>query len=125
MMQHACSMMKIFIVQTERWCDRMTREEAIEVLKERVNAEREIRIIYQKAGDKYGMVAFCTKCIQGYQMAIEALEQTEQKKGKWIDEIYRDSESNEYHIWVCSECRKLNSDNKPYCPNCGAMMEGE
>ena len=27
--------------------------------------------------------------------------------------------------WMCSECEHDNTYDKPYCPNCGAKMDGK
>lgn len=47
------------------------------------------------------------------------------KHAHWI-------EGNEDHVscdsvcyYTCSECNHSFSDNTPYCPNCGARMDGE
>ena len=61
--------------------------------------------------------------IESCNLAIKALEQSEQKKGKWIE--------SETDGFVCSECRN-GYKNQPtlmgkpmfeYCPVCGAKME--
>ena len=55
------------------------------------------------------------------------------KHGKWIDrEKYRTTKDGVFHTYrfkVCSECgrgsgRKMNRPT-PFCPNCGARMDGE
>lgn len=60
-----------------------------------------------------------------FTIAIEALEQPEQKKGKWIEKTdpYGFFES----IPVCSECGCTTKYREKYkcCPNCGAEMEGQ
>ncbi len=62
-------------------------------------------------------------------IAIEALKQSEQKKGKWIGveaDGYADG-SLAYDVWECSECgyEHEGEDNTltPYCPMCGAKMD--
>lgn len=63
-------------------------------------------------------------------LAIEALEQPERKKGKWI-------KNKEHGYYECSNCKSIQpydgiyEDNPDkvtywtcdYCPNCGAKME--
>ena len=38
------------------------------------------------------------------------------RHGRWIDCS---------NGWMCSECEQDNTYDKPYCPNCGAKMDGE
>jgi len=76
--------------------------------------------------------------VDALEMAIEALEQPERKKGRWIHEKINSYTSRIY----CSECgnaapsRCVSDDyygvhmhgeiNKTkFCPNCGADMRGE
>lgn len=58
-------------------------------------------------------------------MAIEALEQPEQKKGKWINcgIIYAGTAG--YTVFRCSECNGPNYRVARFCPNCGAKMGEE
>lgn len=83
----------------------MTREEAIKVL----NSSLEL--------------SYFDITKEALTMAIEVLEQPEQKKGKWITKKVAMSDSVE-----CSCCR-LHYDSWArgfrYCPNCGAEMEVE
>lgn len=62
---------------------------------------------------------------EALEMAIEALKQPEQKKGKWIEQpdLYGFFET----IPVCSECGHTTKYREKYkcCPNCGAYMEVE
>lgn len=53
-----------------------------------------------------------------FDMAIEALNRPEQKKGKWID-------ARDYcGEFMCSNCHETNINNfYKYCPHCGAEME--
>lgn len=56
---------------------------------------------------------------QAYDKAIEALSQSERKKGRWIDKGMEGS-------WnYCSVCGERAIDLYDYCPNCGADMRGE
>lgn len=60
---------------------------------------------------------YCLYC--GAEMeTIEALEQTEQKKGKWL--------MNSGIGTICSNCffRVETTGLLSYCPHCGAKMEG-
>lgn len=38
------------------------------------------------------------------------------RHGRWIDSS---------NGWMCSECEQDNTYDKPYCPNCGALMDGK
>lgn len=79
----------------------MTREEAIEILKDTLYDER--------TPNNY---------IQAVRIAREALEN--QKTGHWIDCAEREP------WYKCSECEeKIFGSYYKYCPNCGAKMEGE
>lgn len=87
----------------------MTREEAIEDIKHAVN--------WAKENDE----RWCDGVeIGSLELAIEALEQPEQKKGKWI--------KNEDGTWSCSLCHSWISYDQHYyaryCLYCGAKMEG-
>ncbi len=48
--------------------------------------------------------------------------------GRWVNEV---ESYPERYGWVpitsvvCSICEKSNGKKKPYCPNCGAKMDGE
>ena len=83
----------------------MTREEAVKVI-----------------DGRFEIMDYCEneKLEEALDIAIKALEQSERKKGKWIDS--RDVS------WMCSECGKwldvLQGDvDMNFCPNCGAKME--
>ena len=76
----------------------MTREEAIKVL----NSSLEL--------------SYFDITKEALTMAIEALEQPEQKKGKWIDLG---------GVYECSVCHERSCCAGNYCPNCGAKMEEE
>ena len=41
----------------------------------------------------------------------------EVRHGRWLDHKHTDTV-------ICSECKKCFCDEKPYCPNCGAKMDG-
>lgn len=62
-------------------------------------------------------------------MAIEALKEPEQKKGKWIlsDEQQQEDVDNGNYRFICSECGKSDIHSKAvivsFCWNCGARME--
>lgn len=73
-----------------------------------------------------------TEIGEAFDMAIEALEQPERKKGKWIQKS-KPMEFCTAWWYECSECgdkpprdRYGNPDYlSNYCPNCGADMRGE
>lgn len=89
---------------------------------------------------------FPEKLIEANGQAILALEQQEQKKGKWVKkkhliplpwdssplilENYDEETHSEWEeYWHCSKCDyEADRSMKPrfrYCPNCGAKMEEE
>lgn len=98
----------------------MTREEAIKIL--RIKQECydyeglscEINLNEYKDG--------CDVCAEAVEMAIEALQEPERKKGQWIKET-------KFSQSVCSNCYKtpktILEELPDYCPNCGADMRGE
>lgn len=91
----------------------MTREEAIEILKE-------IRTINGTTRGTYAVALG---------MAIDAL-QAEPKRGTWTITYTDDGEGGEIPHLICSECKSepMAWDSKRffnYCPNCGAKMRGE
>lgn len=49
-------------------------------------------------------------------MAVRALEQPEQRKGKWIHV----SEET----WKCDQCEEISCCSPNFCPDCGADMRG-
>lgn len=61
-----------------------------------------------------------------YDMAIKALEQPEQKVGKWIEHKWAE-EAGGFLIsnYECSHCHSWERKKSYYCPNCGAKMEGQ
>ena len=94
----------------------MTREEAIEICKN-------VKNVYLS---NYGT---SDKTAEAMIVAIEALKQPEQKKGKWLNDkgLYRCSLCNELwtHWWaVVMQPERMYKEMK-YCPNCGAEMEEE
>lgn len=42
-----------------------------------------------------------------------------------VQEIKHGRWENDYCFWLkCSVCQKQNDDSTPYCPYCGAIMDG-
>ena len=86
----------------------MTREEAIEKLEDLDNCYNSLSDEDKEAID----------------MAIEALKQPEQKKGKWM--CHDAKEGFLIKKYTCSICNWYSGTQKTnFCPNCGAKMEGE
>ena len=56
-------------------------------------------------------------------MAIEALKQPEQKKGKWISPSQNPEFANKDFFNDCSVCGFTTMDKTDFCPHCGAEME--
>lgn len=58
---------------------------------------------------------------RGYMDALKAMEEKTKKHGIWNF----DPESADWGFpFVCSCCNKAHNHKEPYCPNCGAKMEG-
>lgn len=59
---------------------------------------------------------------------LPTVDAVEVKHGRWINEVEL---RPELYGWVplnsvvCSICKNSNELEKPYCPNCGARMDGE
>ena len=85
---------------------------------------REEAIIYITAEKSYiEDIPGSDNTVKALEMAIEALEQPEQKKGYWIGRPIAG-----YATMRCSVCTELfwkNQGRWNFCPNCGAKMEGE
>ena len=58
---------------------------------------------------------------EAFDMAIEALEQPERKKGKW-DTALRDDPLIKTSDCICSICGGITFGTPDFCPNCGADM---
>ena len=106
----------------------MTREEAIEVIKEFVAYGEHVNAFVYKGSTSIP--------IEALNMAIEALEQ-EPMHGKWIDEaeeIKKEINRHEYRCSICN-CKAnyyvggyddwWNVEKPNYCPTCGADMRGD
>ena len=47
------------------------------------------------------------------------------KRARWVWESnYRDYDGDICSTYSCSNCEKMTSDESPYCPRCGAKMDG-
>lgn len=58
-------------------------------------------------------------------MALEALKQPEQKRGKWIrceNPTYSSFDDSDQYTYRCTVCYKKNGKQTKYCPNCGALL---
>lgn len=88
----------------------MTREEAI--------------VYFEDAKEYCRSVSISTKTthISAYEMAIEALKHSEQKKGKWVKD-----KTNQLYCSACGQygiySEKVGTLHTFYCPYCGAKME--
>ena len=45
------------------------------------------------------------------------------RHGEWNTKIF-ESRKHSYRMFQCSCCSRLRDVKTPYCPNCGAKMEG-
>ena len=98
------------IEESEREGDkRMTREEAIEILKKYKDESEE---------------DYWVKRAEALGMAIESLES--QKTGHWIIYAELTGEWEGTKKYACDKCgEKVGVFKSKYCPNCGARMEEE
>ena len=92
----------------------MTREEAIKILKTERYCQEDTPILKQVR--------------KAYDMAIEALQAEPVKHGKWtVDEKHTEEiYTNPVYCSVCGKDVVIDyGEYAPYCPNCGAKMDGE
>lgn len=89
----------------------MTREEAVEVIKEFVAYGKHVNAFVYK-----GSTAIP---IEALNMSIKALEK-EPKQGKWIQ-----AKDIEKEYAVCTNCKHHGEFYMDYCPNCGSYNGGE
>ena len=62
---------------------------------------------------------------EAYELAMEALQKTERKHGRWMP---HEDEDGEHYGDDCSECGEwyvMPHGKSNYCPNCGAAMQEE
>ena len=98
----------------------MTREEAIEILKD----------IRETDGTNHGIHAVALA------MGIDALQAEPVKHGEWVpctknglilSELIRAEDVAKWYGYKCSECNYIHKGNAlveyNYCPNCGAKMD--
>lgn len=101
----------------------MTREEASEIINS--------YFFYTVLPRCNGKVVNSRKLEEAIKMALEALNQPEPKKGKWIEcervdyTQFHPDYSSFYSTFRCTSCLKANYRKEKYCPNCGAKMEVE
>lgn len=62
---------------------------------------------------------------EAMKIAIEALKQSEQRKGKWINPSQNPGYVNKEFFYDCSVCGFTTMQNSDICPCCKARMEGE
>ena len=98
----------------------MTREEASDAI---------FWLIIRSADSEEGCYIYSDE-IKALNMAIEALKQPEQKRGKWVNRYRAKWDRTLYWFRACSECDFERDDcnsekDTMYCPNCGAKMEEE
>lgn len=102
---------------------RMDRKEAINILAyNAINATGTLGALPPTARE----TKYLNEQIKALNMAMEALQEPERKKGQWEDFDY----DNSYRCTSCGEIWTLNDgtpeeNNMNYCPNCGADMRGE
>ena len=75
-------------------------------IKELETENARFKELYQKS---VGVIA-ATDCVECKDKAV--------KHGHWLPHKITASS-------ICSVCRRVFADETPYCPNCGAKMDGE
>ena len=94
----------------------MTREEAIEALKEHSCSLCDYYAQNMDSCDS----RFCEA-----REAIELLNQQKEKEGHWEKEVFDLGENLPLRIaYQCSECGEFFDFESHYCPTCGAHMKG-
>ena len=46
------------------------------------------------------------------------------RHGRWIEKQEKDTFAGYLYRYECSECGRVEQRKEPYCPNCGAKMDG-
>ena len=87
----------------------MTREEAIERIKDHI----EIHRYHERTA---------VKIFEAFDMAIKALEQSE-RKGKWIVYEVANTEEEQPIAWECDACGAVMDCKTRFCPECGNEKE--
>jgi len=110
------------IEATEKEKRRMTREEAAQII-------HDLKTVAEEYDEGYYLSSVE---LEAMGMAIEALKQPEQKKGKWVKKA--DYGTTIFECSCCHQVKPYEIGNSPdelifwdckYCPECGAKMEGE
>ena len=98
------------------YIDRKVIEDAIEYLMNK----------YSKTGTNNQFSKDCLRYIQKKLRATPTVNVISIRRGRWLNS-YPDIEPNPmFGYGTCSRCRfeQSISDKLPYCPNCGAKMDG-
>ena len=53
-----------------------------------------------------------------------AIEIYRVRHGRWIEKQEKDTFAGYLYSYECSECGRVGQRKEPYCPNCGAKMDG-
>ena len=46
------------------------------------------------------------------------------RHGRWIEKQEKDTFAGYLYSYECSECGRVEQRKEPYCPKCGAKMDG-
>lgn len=100
----------------------------------------ERKLIYADSGEiaaeymKKHIVPSDSDFLRGYLAGVDAVakglaklppvDAVEVVHGWWIEKEYVDEPYGGYYLFHCSECCVPNAQQRNYCPNCGAKMDG-
>lgn len=89
-----------------------------ELLKQRVDNEDLLPDLPQELKDKN------TEIVKAYKEGYEQGQKDAERRGRW--DFNFDYEEGSWDVpFKCSQCGERNGRETPYCPNCGARMDGD
>ena len=71
-----------------------------------------------------GMGGIVASTLIRYVKRCPTVDAAEVVHGRWIEKEYCEPWGG-YYLFHCSECDTPNAQERNYCPNCGAKMDGD